>query len=114
MLLNLNTKPLYMSLLSGSITKLNRLFAKVKQNKINSVVDQAKGNSDTSAAESGSEAEETTTPRQSTSLPILPNRNLDPVDEEVTLFCDNLMGFFFMFSYTVEGRNFCFGGEEYK
>lgn len=68
------------------------------------MVDQAKGNSDTSAAESGSEAEETTTPRRSTSLPIF-NRNLDPVDEEVILFYDNFMGFF-MFSHTVEGRNF--------
>lgn len=44
------------------------------------MVDQAKGNSDTSAAESGSEAEETTTPRRSTSLP---NRILDRVEEEV-------------------------------
>jgi hypothetical protein len=37
-------------------------------------------NSDTSAAESGSEAEEMATPRRSTSLP---NRILDRVDEEV-------------------------------
>ncbi|KAF3326669.1 hypothetical protein FCM35_KLT08299 [Carex littledalei] len=41
---------------------------------------RAKWNSDTSAAESGSEAEETTTPRRSASLP---NRILDPVDEEI-------------------------------